>query len=76
MAKRYPVSEVAETISEGIIDTFSWVFTQKDEAEKLRKALIMAMSRRGVSDNFNISVFAAVKNDLQTIAHIVLVEPK
>lgn len=74
--KHYPVAEVSDMLSEGIIDNFTWCFSDKEEAEKFRKNLNMSLSRRELNNKFGVSVFAAVKNDLQSIAHLVLVEPK
>lgn len=74
--KQYPVAEVSDMLSEGIVDTFSWFCGTKDEAEKLRKNLNMALSRRDLNNNFGVSVVAAVKNDLQTVVHFVFVEKK
>ena len=74
--KQYPIIDTADMLAEGIVDTFAWQTIDKEEAEKLRKNLNMALGRREISSQFLISVVAAVKNDLKTVTHFVFVEKK
>lgn len=72
----YPVSEAIKNISEGLCNSFAWVFIDKDEAEKFRKRLNMAALRAELIETHTISVSTVVKSDFKTIRHIVLIDER
>lgn len=72
--QQYPYTEAAKMLREGVIQNFAWCFEDKEEAEKARKAINMALLRQELNTEFTVSVVSAVKNNLTQIIHFVYVE--
>lgn len=65
--------EVAQMLSEGIIDSFYWGTPEKEQAEKIRKAAERALSRRDLTEKYIVTVYPAVNSNTK-VTHIVSVE--
>lgn len=68
-------SDVAQMLSEEIINNFHWGVVDKDQAEKIRKQVNIGLSRRELANQYKVSVFLAVNSQTEVV-HIVSVVKK
>lgn len=68
-------SDVAQMLSEEIINNFHWGVVDKDQAEKIRKQVNIGLSRRELANQYKVSVFPAVNSQTEVV-HIVSVVKK
>ena len=68
-------SDVAQMLSEEIINNFHWGVVDKDQADKIRKQVNIGLSRREPANQYKVSVFPAVNSQTEVV-HIVSVVKK
>ena len=68
-------SDVAQMLSEEIINNFHWGVVDKDQAEKIRKQVNIGLSRRELANQYKVSVFPVVNSQTEVV-HIVSVVKK
>ena len=68
-------SDVAQMLSEEIINNFHWGVVDKDQAENIRKQVNIGLSRRELANQYKVSVFPVVNSQTEVV-HIVSVVKK
>ena len=72
--KQFPISEAVNNIVEETIDGFTWNISDKEEAEKLRRSVNMALLRKKLNGEYSVTVISAIKNNQTEITYFVNVE--
>ena len=72
--KQFPISEAINNIVEETIDGFTWYISDKEEAEKFRRSVNMALLRKKLNGEYSVTVISAIKNNQTEITYFVNVE--